>query len=133
MTLINQQVQANVCHSATDEPEMESSLHYMQLLLLVSCLEGTRYRELPLPEQRLWLEELQIGLGVWQGSYEGIEGLWLRWYDINGQWILTASERVEKESQLVEQERQRAEQERQRAERLAEYLRSQGIDPDNLP
>jgi len=23
--------------------------------------------------------------------------------------------------------------ERQRAERLAEYLRSQGIDPDNLP
>lgn len=29
------------------------------------------------------------------------------------------------------QERQQAEQEHQRAERLAEYLRSQGIDPDN--
>ena len=27
---------------------------------------------------------------------------------------------------------EKAEQERQRAERLAEYLRSQGIDPDNL-
>ncbi|MEH2177361.1 hypothetical protein [Nostoc sp.] len=32
----------------------------------------------------------------------------------------------------AEQERQRAEQEHQPAERLAEYLRSQGIDPDNL-
>jgi len=30
-------------------------------------------------------------------------------------------------------ERQRAEVQQQRAERLAEYLRSQGIDPDNLP
>ncbi|WP_370460614.1 MULTISPECIES: hypothetical protein [Brasilonema] len=52
--------------------------------------------------------------------------LWLRWYDANNQWILTST-------QQVEQERQRAEQERQRAERLAEYLRSQKIDPDNLP
>lgn len=43
------------------------------------------------------------------------------------------SERAAPESQLVERERQRAEQECQRAERLAEYLRSQGIDPDNLP
>ena len=24
----------------SDEPEMESSLHYMQLLLLVTCLDG---------------------------------------------------------------------------------------------
>ncbi|WP_390625450.1 hypothetical protein [Nostoc linckia] len=32
----------------------------------------------------------------------------------------------------AEQERQRGEQEHQRAERLAEYLRSQGVDPDNL-
>lgn len=35
--------------------------------------------------------------------------------------------------QLVDQERQRAEQERQRADRLAEYLRSIGIDPDQIP
>ncbi|MBF2067195.1 MAG: hypothetical protein IGS39_22685 [Calothrix sp. C42_A2020_038] len=33
----------------------------------------------------------------------------------------------------VEQEHQRAEQERQQKERLAEYLKSQGIDRDNLP
>ncbi|NJL10851.1 MAG: hypothetical protein HC908_13635, partial [Calothrix sp. SM1_7_51] len=33
----------------------------------------------------------------------------------------------------AEQESQRAEQESQQKERLANYLRSQGIDPDNLP
>ncbi len=67
----------------------------------------------------MWLEEIQQGLGVWQGSYENITGIWLRWYDANNQWILTSTQQVE--------------QERLRAERLAEYLRSQGIDPDNLP
>jgi Uma2 family endonuclease len=47
---------------------------------------------------------------------------------------------LEQEIQRAEQERQRAEQaellleqERQRAEQLAEYLRSLGVDPDNLP
>jgi len=49
----------------------------------------------------------------------------LRWYNAAG-WVPTLAERAE-------QERQRAEQEYQRAERLAEYLRSQGIDPNNLP
>jgi hypothetical protein len=43
--------------------------------------------------------------------------LWLRWYNAAG-WVPTSKEK--------------AEQERQRADRLAEYLRSQGIDPDSL-
>jgi Uma2 family endonuclease len=42
-------------------------------------------------------------------------------------------QRAEQERQRAEQERQRAEQERQRAEQLAAYLRSLGVDPDNLP
>jgi Uma2 family endonuclease len=121
--------------------------------LRIFRLDGGRYRELDLPNQRLWIEELQLGLGLWQGSYEGITGLWLRWYDINNQWIPTAAERAEFERQRAEQaqqqaeqaqqqaeqaqqqaeeERQRAEAEHQRAERLAEFLRSQGIDPSNL-
>ena len=44
-----------------------------------------------------------------------------------------AVEQIEQERQRAEQERQRAEQERQQKERLMAYLRSQGIDPDNLP
>ncbi len=43
------------------------------------------------------------------------------------------AEQLEKERDRAEAERQRADAQQQRAERLAEYLRSQGIDPDNLP
>jgi Uma2 family endonuclease len=41
-------------------------------------------------------------------------------------------QRAEMERQRAEMERQRAEMERQRADKLAEYVRSLGIDPDNL-
>ncbi|MGH1397187.1 MAG: Uma2 family endonuclease [Trichormus sp.] len=116
-------------------------------------LNGTRYEAISLTEKRFWLEELELGLGLWQGIYQQTNGLWLRWYNAGG-WLPTLNEKVEQERQRVEQERQRveqerqraeqerqraeqerqrAEQERQRADRLAEYLRTQGIDPDNLP
>ena len=65
-----------------------------------------------------------MGLGVrlWHGVYEGIVETWLRWYDQDGNLLLTGAERVERE-------RQRAEYERQRAERLAAQLRALGIEP----
>jgi Uma2 family endonuclease len=81
-------------------------------------LVGIRYQAISLLEQHYWFEDLGVGLGVWQGQYQGIEGLWLRWQDADGNWILTADER--------------AEQERQRAERLAEQLRQLGLDPDQV-
>jgi len=87
-------------------------------------LTGTSYEVISLTENRFWQEELELGLGLWQGTYQQTTGLWLRWYNAAG-WVLTLAERAE-------QERQRAEQERQRADRLAEYLRSQGVDPDSL-
>jgi len=120
-------------------------------------LVATRYEEIALPDRRFWFEEMQLGLGVWQGTYQETEGLWLRWYDVNG-WKPTNRERAEQERrraeqeqsraeqerqrtkqeqsraeqerQRAEQEYQRAEQERQRADRLAEKLRALGIDPN---
>ncbi|MFM7424005.1 MAG: Uma2 family endonuclease [Elainella sp.] len=77
---------------------------------------ATCYEELPLPEQRLWLAEIQMGLGLWQGSYRETTGLWLRWYDAQGNWLPSPSEQLQ--------------QERQRAERLAAQLRNLGIEPD---
>jgi Uma2 family endonuclease len=71
----------------------------------------TRYQEIALPEQRLWLEEIRLGLGVWEGVYEGTAGLWLRWYNAAGHWLPTPTERVE---------------------RLAARLRELGEDPDLL-
>ncbi len=40
--------------------------------------------------------------------------------------------RAQRAELLLEQERQRAEQERQRAEQMADYLRSIGVNPDNI-
>jgi hypothetical protein len=99
-------------------------------------LVGTRYRALQLTEQRLWFEDLKLGLGVWSGRYQGVDGLWLRWWNEKGDWVLMADERLVQAESLVEQEQQRAtqaealaEQERQRAERLVAQLRALGIEP----
>ena len=87
---------------------------------------------------------LGVELGLWQGSYLEQTQLWLRWWDLEGNLLLTGNERVEVERQRAEQEHQRAEQERQRAEqerqraqeaerrtaRLEELLRARGIDLD---
>jgi Uma2 family endonuclease len=57
-------------------------------------------------------------------------------YRPDGQRFLTTIEREQQmtqERQRTEQERQRAEQAQQKAEQLAAYLRSIGVDPDNLP
>lgn len=95
--------------------------------LRVFQLVGSSYTELKLNEPRVWINDIQLGLGLWQGVYQGIERQWLRWYDISDNWILTPEER---EAGQVEQERRRAERERRRADRLAEQLRALGIEPD---
>lgn len=81
--------------------------------LRVFQLVGIRYVELDLKEPRIWMHDIQLGLGLWQGVYQGIERLWLRWYDAAGKWILTPEER-----------------ERQQAERLMQQLRDLGIEPN---
>ncbi len=75
-----------------------------------------------------------IGLGVmlWEGVYEDMPGVWLRWINSEGNLLLTGKERAEQERQRAEQERQRAEQERQRADALAAKLRELGIDPNQV-
>jgi hypothetical protein len=55
---------------------------------------------------------------------------WLRWTLPDGSIVETGSEQAEQERGRAEQERARAEQERGRADRLAERLRSAGVDPD---
>lgn len=89
-------------------------------------LESERY-QLQTPDEagRYWIPGLDLFLGVWQGSHEGRNGYWLRWWNAQGELLLWSEERAE-------QERLRAEQERLRAERLAERLRQMGVDPDQL-
>ncbi|MFB2939337.1 Uma2 family endonuclease [Aerosakkonemataceae cyanobacterium BLCC-F154] len=102
-------------------------------LLELYRLQNGRYElEFPDEEGRHWLAEMNLFLGVWRGKKEERTGYWLRWWDAAGNILLWAVELVEQERQRAEQERQRAEQEHQRAEKLAEYLRSQGINPDEI-
>ncbi|WP_204139975.1 Uma2 family endonuclease [Halomicronema sp. CCY15110] len=80
-------------------------------------LQSGRFQEQALqPENpRIWLPDLGIGLGIWQGLFEGIPSHWLRWCDRSGNWFWTDTETAQ-----------------QRAERLAERLRSLGVDPDEV-
>ena len=95
-------------------------------LLEVYRLQAGRYElEMPDAEGLHWMADMGLFLGVWRGEKEERTGYWLRWWDEEGNLLLWGVERLE-------QERQRAEQERQRADRLAQYLRSQGIDPDEI-
>jgi Uma2 family endonuclease len=94
-------------------------------------LQGGRYQEVALLNDRFWFPEVEAGLGVWDGVYEGLSGLWLRWYDRNG-WIPTPEEQATQERQRAERAEQQIEQERKEKERLMAYLRSLGVDPDRL-
>ncbi|MFY7805440.1 MAG: Uma2 family endonuclease, partial [Limnoraphis robusta] len=71
------------------------------------------------------ISPLNVELGIWQGRYGNRSLPWLRWWDSEGNLLLTGEERAETE-------RQRAEQERQRAERFAERLRELGVNPDEI-
>ena len=53
-----------------------------------------------------------MGLGLWEGNYEQVRGLWLRFYDRQENWIPTPME-------LAQREQQRADRERMRADRAS--------------
>ena len=98
-------------------------------ILHVFELRGNVYIPLSTP----WFGSANLGLTTWNGEFEGRTDRWLRWCDTDGNVLLTGDELAQQEQQRANQEQQRANQEQQRADRLAEFLRSQGIDPDNLP
>jgi Uma2 family endonuclease len=103
----------------------------------IFCLQATRYVELTINVQGYWFQEIELGLGVWSGSYQGMTGQWLRWYDRQGNWVLTdrerellANKRAQEADERAKSANQRADQEQQRAELLAAKLRELGIEVD---
>jgi hypothetical protein len=77
-----------------------------------------------------WLPAVELGLILWQGTFEDREDTWLRWCTPDGQMLLTGSERAAQERLRAEQAEQRAEQAEQRADRLAARLRALGLEPE---
>jgi Uma2 family endonuclease len=94
------------------------------------CLQGTKYVEQIISGQGFWFDDLQLGLGVWTGAYEGVEGQWLCWYDAAGNWVPSKQERILKAERQAENAEQQVDRERQRADLLAAKLRELGIDVD---
>ncbi len=120
----------------------------------VYCLVAGKYeQQLPDENNRYWIKELNLFIGIWQGTKAEFTTNWLRWWDKSGNLLLWGSELVEQERQRAEQEKQRAEQERQRTEqerqraeqaeleleqeqiarqRLVQKLKELGVNPENL-
>jgi Uma2 family endonuclease len=99
---------------------------------------------------RYWIPEMGLFLGVWQGKRENRHGYWLRWWEAGGNLLLWGVELVNQERQAKEAAEQQALQERQekesaeqqalqerqakealekRLEQLEKRLRESGIDP----
>ncbi|MDY7023856.1 MAG: Uma2 family endonuclease [Cyanobacteriota bacterium] len=66
---------------------------------------------------------LEVELGIWDGLYQCVTLPWLRWWDSEGNLLLTGDERAEVANN-------RAEAAESRAEQLAAQLRAAGIEPD---
>jgi Uma2 family endonuclease len=66
----------------------------------------------------VWLPEIGLGIGCEQGINGNWQREWVYWYDRSGKRYLTAEEQ--------------ALQERQKNEKMSAYLKSLGINPDDL-
>mgnify|MGYP005839724633 CR=1 FL=1 len=77
---------------------------------------GNYELEKPQTENRCWIAQMGLYLGVWQGTRENRQGYWLRWWDDQNNMLLWGSEIIA--------------QERQKSAKLAAKLRELGIDPE---
>lgn len=98
--------------------QIQDQIEMNGALLRVWSNSVGRYEELTPAErineigQSVWLEAVGLGLTLWSEQFEEtVTRTWLRWCDRSGQIIPTGAER---------------------AERLAERLRSLGVNPDEM-
>ncbi len=84
-------------------------------------------------DEPYWMPEIGLGLGRGRQRIGGLEQEVLLWHDAQGQPYPLPEQELQQMRAALTAERQRAEAERQRADQLAAYLRSLGLDPDNLP
>jgi Uma2 family endonuclease len=83
---------------------------------------GNYQSQAPSENQRYWLSEMDLFIGVWFGTKDKREGYWLRWWDEKGNLLLWGSELVEHERLAREIAQQIAIQERlakENAEQIA--------------
>jgi Uma2 family endonuclease len=98
-----------------------------------------QYEKVELEGDSFPLAQLGLKIGLWQGNYQGIEHLWLRWFTLEGELILTPEEQLEISKQELEISKQELEiskkqtlDAQEKAAHLAAKLRELNIDPDAL-
>jgi len=102
-------------------------------------LVGSRYQSINLTNGAIPMPDLGLSLGLWQGSFRGINRLWLRWMTLEGELIPLPSELAtiaHKRASNAEKEAADAKQEaadaQLKAKLLAERLRELGVNPDEI-
>ena len=89
-------------------------------------IRGSKYLE----TEQTWLDQVGIGLTLWEGEFEGIKDFWLRWCDGGGNILLTGDERAKEAENRATEAENRATEAENRARRLAEQLRALGVEPE---
>jgi hypothetical protein len=74
-----------------------------------ALVDGNYEQQFPDNNNRYWIEEIGLCLGVWHGKKAEVTAFWLRWWNASGQLLLWGREQVQQERQRVEQARQQAE------------------------
>ncbi len=69
------------------------------------------------PQTATWMEEVGLSLVLWEGAFEGLHDIWLRWGDEKGVVIPTGEESTASMQSEVA--------------RLRQLLKSKGIDPND--
>ena len=97
-----------------------------QRLRFFRLVDG-RYQEQAIEPNnpRLWIPELNLGLGLTTCSVRGIEGDWLRWCDQEGNFYPTPAERYQAETQVAQAEAQVAQAEAQAAQAEAQAAQAE--------
>jgi Uma2 family endonuclease len=119
-------------------------------------LQAGQYQDVtPNEKGRYWSEELGLWVGTWDGVFQGKQATWLRFYDADGNLVLTEAEaqarRADEENHRADEEKHRADEEKHRADeekhradeekhradalaaelaRLQALLTEKGISPD---
>lgn len=96
--------------------------------LYIYELKGMRYFE----TSDTWLEQINLGVTLWDGQFEGRQDTWLRWCYQDGTVLPTGDERAQDAEVRAQDAEVRAQDAISRAQALAQKLREMGIDPDTL-
>ncbi len=87
--------------------------------------QGRYEQQKPDENNRYWIAEINLFLGVWQGKKAEVTAYWLRWWNLSGNLLLWGSERVAQTEYQLEQERMLR-------QKLAKKLRELGVEPETL-